>query len=71
MKCRNCGREKPIASKIGWCGECIADQIWAEDEDPDADYCFTCENTREIDCDCGGDLCVCLHGPTLPCTDCC
>jgi hypothetical protein len=22
-------------------------------------YCCTCNNTGEIDCHCGGDLCVC------------
>jgi|GEM_PF-4791032 len=26
---------------------------------PKVGYCDTCNNTGEIDCHCGGDLCVC------------
>ena len=32
-------------------------------------YCDRCANTGEIDCHCGGDLCVCGRD-TLPCPKC-
>lgn len=32
-------------------------------------YCCTCNNTGEIDCYCGGDLCVCGQ-EVEPCPDC-
>lgn len=32
-------------------------------------YCSTCNNTGEVDCHCGGDLCVC-GDEVLPCPDC-
>ena len=32
-------------------------------------YCATCNNTSEIDCDCGGDLCVC-GADVIPCPKC-
>jgi hypothetical protein len=36
---------------------------------PKPGYCDTCNNTGEIDCLCGGDLCVC-GAITEPCPDC-
>lgn len=33
-------------------------------------YCATCNNTGEVDCYCGGDLCVCENGGVEPCPDC-
>lgn len=33
-------------------------------------YCATCNNTGEIDCYCGGDLCVCENNGVEPCPDC-
>lgn len=33
-------------------------------------YCERCYNTGELDCYCGGDLCVCERGGTYPCPDC-
>lgn len=33
------------------------------------DYCDRCNNTGEIDCYCGGDLCVC-GCQELPCPQC-
>lgn len=36
-------------------------------------WCSTCQNTGEVDCYCGGDLCVCggENGDgTDPCPDC-
>lgn len=32
-------------------------------------YCDTCNNTGEVDCHCGGDLCVCGAG-IEPCPKC-
>jgi hypothetical protein len=39
------------------------------DDGPD-DYCEHCQNTGEIDCNCGGDLCVCTNNGTRPCVHC-
>ena len=41
-------------------------------EDEGEGYCFTCNNTGSIDCECGGDICVCLESDNglLPCPDC-
>ncbi|MFZ5746373.1 MAG: hypothetical protein ACOY45_01805 [Pseudomonadota bacterium] len=43
-------------------------------EEPDREsWCDTCKNTGEVDCYCGGDLCVCggMNGDgTDPCPDC-
>jgi hypothetical protein len=36
---------------------------------PKVGYCDTCNNTGEVDCYCGGDLCVCGQG-TEPCPSC-
>lgn len=33
-------------------------------------FCETCHNTGELDCLCGGDLCVCGLN-TYPCPNCC
>lgn len=33
------------------------------------DYCDRCNNTGEIDCHCGGDLCIC-GADTLECPQC-
>jgi hypothetical protein len=33
-------------------------------------YCERCYNTGELDCYCGGDLCVCENYGTFPCPDC-
>lgn len=32
-------------------------------------YCYHCQNTGEIDCRCGGDLCVCGL-QEIPCPTC-
>lgn len=36
----------------------------------DDEYCFTCNNLGRIECECGGDLCICTEGPEIPCPDC-
>jgi len=51
------------------CRSCLIESYCDEPED-DRGYCDTCQNTGEIDCYCGGDLCVCIRGPYLPCPDC-
>lgn len=33
-------------------------------------WCEHCQNTGELDCFCGGDLCVCEHNGTYPCPYC-
>lgn len=33
-------------------------------------YCEHCHNTGELDCHCGGDLCVCENNGTYPCPHC-
>jgi hypothetical protein len=33
-------------------------------------WCEPCHNTGEIDCGCGGDLCVCKNYGTYPCPHC-
>lgn len=38
--------------------------------DPEDSYCERCYNTGELDCYCGGDLCVCDRHGTYPCPDC-
>lgn len=42
------------------------------DEGPDDedDWCECCHNTGELDCLCGGDLCVCRNGGSIPCPRC-
>lgn len=39
------------------------------DDDHDR-WCDTCQNLGEIDCECGGDLCICLNYGSMPCPDC-
>lgn len=34
------------------------------------DWCERCYNTGEVDCYCGGDLCVCWHNGTYACPNC-
>lgn len=49
-----------------------------EDEDPydfdpaddGEEWCEHCQNTGELDCHCGGDLCVCENNGTYPCPHC-
>lgn len=36
----------------------------------DDEWCEHCQNTGELDCHCGGDLCVCENGGTYPCPHC-
>ena len=33
-------------------------------------YCEHCYNTGELNCYCGGDLCVCYNNGTYPCPFC-
>lgn len=33
-------------------------------------YCDLCKNTGEVDCYCGGDLCVCDNNGVYPCPAC-
>jgi hypothetical protein len=33
-------------------------------------WCDHCHNTGELDCHCGGDLCVCDNYGTYPCPHC-
>lgn len=33
-------------------------------------YCWVCSNTGYIDCDCGGDMCVCLNNGEIECPYC-
>jgi len=49
----------------------VDDPEWLDrDDTDDVTYCFTCCNTGEVDCYCGGDLCVCRNQGTEPCPDC-
>ncbi|WP_182466801.1 hypothetical protein [Sphingomonas gilva] len=44
-----------------------------EEFDDGERWCETCHNTGEVDCYCGGDLCVCggfWGNGTDPCPDC-
>ncbi len=41
-----------------------------EDFDDSEEWCGTCNNMGYIDCDCGGDICVCENNGELPCPDC-
>lgn len=44
---------------------------WDFDDIEDQDnWCERCHNTGELDCHCGGDLCVCTNYGTYPCPDC-
>lgn len=61
------------------CAECIKrrdDRLKAEldsyGDDPydDGDYCDRCYGTGDLDCHCGGDLCVCQNNGTYPCPEC-
>lgn len=50
----------------------MPDQTPPHDWDDDADepgYCDACCNTGEVDCYCGGDLCIC-GDETRPCPQC-
>ncbi len=33
-------------------------------------WCEECHNTGELDCYCGGDICVCTNYGTYPCPKC-
>lgn len=33
-------------------------------------YCEECHNTGELDCYCGGDLCICTNYGVYPCPHC-
>lgn len=33
-------------------------------------YCDLCHNTGEVDCRCGGDLCLCTNYGTMVCPAC-
>lgn len=33
-------------------------------------YCFECNNTGTVNCECGGDLCVCMNNGEMPCPVC-
>lgn len=33
-------------------------------------YCEECNNSGEIECWCGGDLCVCMNHGSKPCPAC-
>lgn len=37
------------------------------DDDP---YCYTCQNLGAVECECGGDTCVCENNGEMPCPDC-
>ena len=50
-------------------GELGAPDIGDEDYDED-EWCWTCCGTGDVDCFCGGDLCVCAHHGTMPCPRC-
>lgn len=55
-----------------YCDQCrdrIDDQIEGDDAHGD-EYCEHCHNTGEVDCYCGGDLCVCENNGTYPCPHC-
>ncbi len=41
-----------------------------DDYDDEEEYCDTCGNLGEVNCYCGGDLCVCLNYGSIPCPDC-
>ena len=52
------------------CREQIEDHLSGEPDEADDEYCDHCKNTGEIDCYCGGDLCVCENNGTYPCQHC-
>jgi hypothetical protein len=49
-----------------WCGEeGTYDQLFSDD-----DLDSSCGGTGELDCHCGGDLCVCHNHGTIECSGC-
>lgn len=73
---RNC-KGKPThrfeAGGIGsvYCRDCMVDIVAEEFEPSDPEeWCEHCQGTGEIDCYCGGDLCVCSNNGTEPCPYC-
>ena len=38
--------------------------------DSESGWCDACSGTGEVDCYCGGDLCVCANHGTMPCPHC-
>lgn len=48
----------------------ILEDVDFDDDDDGEGYCFTCNNTGIVDCECGGDLCVCLNNGEIPCPEC-
>ena len=65
IACPGCGREAEQEDPHGYCRECIIESHLDEPEGEPA-YCDRCHNTGQIDCYCGGDLCVCGR-QDLPC----
>lgn len=61
--------ERAHKTELPLCEEPV--DVWDYDEDDCAEeWCATCHNTGEIDCHCGGDLCVCRNNGSYPCPDC-
>lgn len=52
------------------CRDVIEDHLSGEPDEAGDEYCEHCHNTGELDCHCGGDLCVCSNNGTYPCPHC-
>lgn len=70
------GMNGPVYYVCAACKKRQSDRIDAEasyyddDYDDRDDYCEHCQNTGELDCHCGGDLCVCDNNGTFMCPHC-
>lgn len=69
------GTHGPVYSVCANCKDKQEKRLSAElaaydDYDDRDDYCGHCGNTGELDCYCGGDLCVCENNGTYPCPYC-
>ncbi len=59
-------KPKPSAHVL----DAITDAIDDYEDDGLEKWCDECHNTGEIDCHCGGDLCVCRNNGSMPCPKC-
>ena len=72
--CKSKAQWHMLAGDVGsdYCDQChdrIEDHLDPDDHS-DEGYCDRCGNTGELDCHCGGDLCVCTNYGTKPCPYC-
>lgn len=66
-RCEECG--VPGFFRNDLCPDCETVLLGCRDEDDEA-YCYDCHNTGCVDCQCGGDLCVCMNQGEQPCPHC-